>query len=467
MDQFGNLSLDDGFERTIRDEDIIGISNLSISDNVHKIPVQVLNRYMPHFPISPSPLRNSLTFVEPFGDEMDIDEFEEDVGVRDILNENVLQEELISKKTPEVTFLVPEHGYEPQSLKREQLKAKQLKAKRNEGLIEDQMVHKDVKAKSQEQEGDSPNSAAVLKALLSPTSLGVAAAAKIDGISLPSQITLKDEATQDEGIEEIKDSVSEGLAIDDMKEHLRSRSKLHPIHVSINNHHYYYPESERYFSSAKPLIYQDDRYNMEEPMMHRDVRYQLPLPWSSKSRPVSRGSYAFMSYLQLFLNCITVTATFSFITSLIRTVKTDIKSTWEHRKLELDFQSSRCKVQYLTNKCDIQGRPALQEQCQRWEQCMNRNNDIFFRARSTLSAKLFGEIINSFIEPIGWKALLVILMGLVVWCFCSNFLLGFARAKSYYGDAAQQTLLHQRKQLFLGEDDDMKGRSKGKSLKDH
>lgn len=467
MDQFGNLSLDDGFDRTIRDEDIIGISNLSISDNVHKIPAQVLNRYMPHFPTSPSPLRNALTFVETLGDQMDIDE--EDAGVRnseneneDVLQKDVLQEELLRNRTPQVTFLVPDYGHESQSSKREQLKAKQ-----KEESIGDEVIHRDDKVKPQEQEGDIANSAAVLKALLSPTSLGVAAAAKIDGISLPSQVTHEDKTTQDEDIEEIEDPSSKGIAVNDMKEHLRSRSKLQPIHVSINNHHYYYPESKRYFSSATPPVYQDARYNMEEPLMHQDAKYKLPLPWSSKSRPVSRGSYAFMSYLQLFLNCITVTAIFSFITSLIRTIKTDIKSIWEHRKLELDFQSSRCKVQYLSNKCDIQGRPALQEQCQRWEQCMNRNNDIFFRARSTLSAKLFGEIINSFIEPIGWKALLVISMGMVVWCFCSNFLLGFARAKSYYGVAAQQTLLHQRKQLFLKEDDDTKDRSKGKSLKYH
>lgn len=184
-----------------------------------------------------------------------------------------------------------------------------------------------------------------------------------------------------------------------------------------------------------------------------DEPYRLPVPWSSSCRPVSKNAYTFVSYLQLFLNFITVVVLFSFVTSLVRSLKTDITSSWNHKRLELEYESINCKNLYAINECTLGDKPALLDQCQQWEQCMNRDNNLFFRARTTLGAQLFGEVINSFVEPIGWKALLVVMLGLAIWCFSSNFLLGYMRAKSYYGDATQQYLLQQRRQLFLKDED--------------
>lgn len=448
MEQFSSLSLDDKFHREVAcEEDPIGISKLSLSDQTNRIPPQVLSKYMAHFPALSSPLRNSFSYVETTTDEMDIDEYDKECIPSE--SQEMGEVENNGSNSTRVTFAVPEM--------RKKSKPSIDEVSVEKAPIEPEEMER--KNGCDAENKDSTDSKAVIKALLSPTSLGVAAAAKIEGFPLPDSHTAMNESSLEENCGSIADRKDyQSIDIDSLKQDLRKRSKHQPIQVSINNHHHYYQDPAGYRT-----MQQCEAANGKQMQpLHGDSRYQLPVPWSSESRPLSRGSYMFMSYLQLFLNAITVAAVFTVVTAFFRTLKTDIKSSWEHRRLELAYESSRCKIHYLTNKCNLGGRPALQEQCQAWEQCMNRNNDIFFRARSTLSAKLFGEIVNSFIEPIGWKALLVILMGVIIWCFCSNFLLGFARAKSYYGDASRQTSIrqeHRKRPLFLTQDSQRQGDS--------
>ncbi|QLG70489.1 hypothetical protein HG535_0A04290 [Zygotorulaspora mrakii] len=440
MDQFGSLSIEDEFESKLTEDELLSISTLSISDASQRLSANILNKYMQHFPTSPSPLRNSTNFLEAFSDEMDVDEefVEQD---KETITESI---HTIEEALPKVTFELPDIG-------RKRIEKEKVVEKKG---------HKEkarVKSKSDKEDNAEEinvNSKQVFKALLSPTSLGIAAATKIEGLPV-------EYAPHEENESKLAEThncfttqtASTGWDSAEIKEELRLRNKTQPIQVSINNHHHYYPSTGGYYteSESAPFIYkQQTGYDRQQDVsMHEYDKLKLPVPWSENSRPFSKHSYDIMSYLQLFLNCITITTIFSFITSFIRTLRKDIKSTWEHRKLELNYESSLCKNHYLANECHIQVRPALKEQCQQWDLCMNRNNDIFFRARSTLSAKLFGEIINSFIEPIGWKALSVVIISIVVWSFCSNFLLGFARAKSYYGAPSRQLLALQQEQQLL------------------
>lgn len=84
MDSFGNLSIGDNFTSGMEhgDEELVGLSNLSISKNGPTLSPQLINRFMPHFPSSPSPLRNALDFSVSKGDEeendlMEIDEVDD------------------------------------------------------------------------------------------------------------------------------------------------------------------------------------------------------------------------------------------------------------------------------------------------------------------------------------------------------------------------------------------------------
>lgn len=449
MERFSNLSIDDELDKTIKEEDLMRLSNLSISDEIHKVsvPPQVFSKYMQHSPVCPSPLRNAVQ-LEPVADKMDIDEpLDEDVD-----NDQGAGDGAILVQNSQDTFESREIQRGGQSISSRLLPNKQFSGGEisqndrhtdsNEGETKAEVSELD-ESDSKESE-ESLHRAAVIKALLSPTSLGVAAAAKIDGIPVEPSTPVTRPAPKEIHESNENSSNTTGVDFTNLKDELKWRSRGQPIHVSINHHHYYpNMDGNRSFEQewARPV-------NSEY-----DEPYKLPVPWSSSCKPVSRNAYSFMSYLQLFLNFITVVVIFSFVTSLVRSLKTDITSSWNHKRLELEYESVNCKNLYAINECTLGNKPALQGQCRQWEQCINRDNDLFFRARTTLGAQLFGEVINSFVEPIGWKALIVAMLGLAIWCFSSNFLLGYVRAKSYYGDTTQQYLEQQRRQLFLKDED--------------
>lgn len=440
------LSIEDELDKTIKDEDLIRLSNLSISDEIGKMSPHVLTKFMPHSPACPSPLRNSVQ-LEPATDKMDVDEPLDNEDESDKKNGTGIsslqrsQETLDSRPPQDSREMSPTPTPAP------------TKPENEETLSQDDNVSNEKEEVSELDESDLKEDeatvyrGAVIKALLSPTSLGIAAAAKTDGIPIESSPARFSDVTPREiNSRTRKPSDANSTAIDftNLKDELRWRSKSQPIQISINHHHYY-PNTDFY----QPLA-QDPSRPMESE--HYEP-YKLPVPWSAKCKPVSKNSYAFVSYLQLFLNFLTVVVLFSFITSLVRSLKTDITSSWNHKRLELEYESINCKNLYAINQCTLGDKPALLDQCHQWEKCMNRDNNLFFKARTTLGAQLFGEVINSFVEPIGWKALIVVMLGLAIWCFSSNFLLGYVRAKSYYGDAAQQYLLQQCRQLFLKDED--------------
>lgn len=63
-----------------------------------------------------------------------------------------------------------------------------------------------------------------------------------------------------------------------------------------------------------------------------------------------------------------------------------------------------CAKSYVDNKCGGGDRlPALETVCENWERCMNRDPAKVGRAK--VSAQTMAIIINSFIDPISWKAI--------------------------------------------------------------
>ncbi|GCE96977.1 hypothetical protein ZYGM_000084 [Zygosaccharomyces mellis] len=447
MEKFGRLSIEDELDKTIREEDLVRLSNLSISDEAGRMPPQVLTKFMQYSPVCPSPLRNAV-LLDPLVDRMDIDEpLEEDINDKNENTATVLlqrSQDTLKEYTPrDVRRTSPIPSPTKPENNEESSQGNSIIRNTGEGMKEEVSELDESELKEDE---ENIRRRAGIRTLLSPTSLGVAAAAKIDGIPIESSAQLSPAVPKEvhDKTRKFPDAGSTGIDSANLKDDLRWRSKSQPIQVSINHHHYY-PDAHGY----RPFV-KDWPRPVESGY---DEPYRLPVPWSSSCRPVSKNAYTFVSYLQLFLNFITVVVLFSFVTSLVRSLKTDITSSWNHRRLELEYESINCKNLYAINECTLGDKPALLDQCQQWEQCMNRDNNLFFRARTTLGAQLFGEVINSFVEPIGWKALLVVMLGLAIWCFSSNFLLGYMRAKSYYGDATQQYLLQQRRPLFLKDED--------------
>ncbi|KAG0669447.1 hypothetical protein C6P45_003800 [Maudiozyma exigua] len=196
-----------------------------------------------------------------------------------------------------------------------------------------------------------------------------------------------------------------------------------PIHVSINNNNNFYYQDPNTLNQQQYMI-ENDKY-----IPDHDT---LPRPWSPKSSPVSRIAYNFYSYLQLTLNSLTGTIIIWFIVSAI---KKDIYSLWYSDQRQLFLESQSCQEDWLINDCEHNmNLPALTDRCNEWHICMTRDNNKLFGTRSIRIVTLLGQLINGFIQPIGWKPVTVILIGIITWLFLTNFLMGFLRAKYYYNE---------------------------------
>lgn len=86
----------------------------------------------------------------------------------------------------------------------------------------------------------------------------------------------------------------------------------------------------------------------------------------------------------------------------------------------------QCSRQYIENRCSPELRvPAMEKACSTWEACMKRDPSTLGRAK--LSAETFAEVINSLIDPISYKTMMFILLGVFGTMFASNYAFNAAR----------------------------------------
>lgn len=120
--------------------------------------------------------------------------------------------------------------------------------------------------------------------------------------------------------------------------------------------------------------------------------------------------YILSLYLQLLLNFFVVSIALYLAYSFIKTVKADVNIKTENYISDALQEISLCSREYYRNKCDPEGgkvrAPALEKACTMWSKCMNRDPTLV--GRSKLSAETFADIVNGFVKPISWKALVFI-----------------------------------------------------------
>jgi len=69
---------------------------------------------------------------------------------------------------------------------------------------------------------------------------------------------------------------------------------------------------------------------------------------------------------------------------------------------------SHCSKQYIDNRCSPELRvPAMEKACMAWEACMKKDPSITGRAK--LHAETFAEVINSLVDPISYKTMVLYL----------------------------------------------------------
>lgn len=109
--------------------------------------------------------------------------------------------------------------------------------------------------------------------------------------------------------------------------------------------------------------------------------------------------------VNLSLFSLAVYVVFGFVSA----IRTEFDHAAEEASDSILAEMATCARSYVDNKCAGGSRlPALETVCENWERCMNRDPAKIGRAK--VSAHTMAIIINSFIDPISWKA--------IVWSLC-------------------------------------------------
>ncbi|KAL9102086.1 MAG: hypothetical protein Q9163_002735 [Psora crenata] len=111
------------------------------------------------------------------------------------------------------------------------------------------------------------------------------------------------------------------------------------------------------------------------------------------------------TYIQFLLNCFFAFCLMYVLYGVFSTIRHDIDERALMESSEILAEMAICAREFKDNRCERDTRvPAMESVCNGWEKCMAR--DPYMVGRSRLSAGMFAEIFNSFIEPISIKAII-------------------------------------------------------------
>jgi len=109
-------------------------------------------------------------------------------------------------------------------------------------------------------------------------------------------------------------------------------------------------------------------------------------------------------YVQFLLNCFFAFCMMYVLYGFYSTICHDIEERAMMESSDILAEMAACAHEFKENRCDRDSRvPAMETVCNNWEKCMQR--DPLKVGRSRLSAGMFAEIFNGFIEPISLKAI--------------------------------------------------------------
>lgn len=109
-------------------------------------------------------------------------------------------------------------------------------------------------------------------------------------------------------------------------------------------------------------------------------------------------------YVQFLLNIFLAVCVMYVLYGIFSTISNDITERAMMESSDILAEMAVCAREFKENKCERDSRvPAMETVCNSWEKCMQR--DPYKVGRSRLSAGVFAEIVNSFIEPISLKSI--------------------------------------------------------------
>lgn len=137
-------------------------------------------------------------------------------------------------------------------------------------------------------------------------------------------------------------------------------------------------------------------------------------------------------YLQLLFNIVIVAILMYLLYLFVDTIGTDINNKVENYVSDISEEIALCAREYERNRCYLEHNraPAIERTCTHWKKCMSRNPHLL--GKSKLTAETFADIINGFVRPISWKALIILALISFGSLFVTNFAFGCYRNTSEY-----------------------------------
>jgi hypothetical protein len=110
------------------------------------------------------------------------------------------------------------------------------------------------------------------------------------------------------------------------------------------------------------------------------------------------------TYIQFFTNGFFFLVTVFGVWTAFSAIKADVDKAAQESIARASEEIGQCARDYVDNRCVYDQRaPSLKQICSDWEVCMGRDANQVGRAR--VSASVLAGIINNFVEPISYKAM--------------------------------------------------------------
>ncbi|KAE8353094.1 Di-sulfide bridge nucleocytoplasmic transport domain-containing protein [Aspergillus coremiiformis] len=125
-------------------------------------------------------------------------------------------------------------------------------------------------------------------------------------------------------------------------------------------------------------------------------------------------------WAQLIVNLSLFSLAVYVVFGFVSAIRAEFDQAAEEESDTILAEMASCAKSYVDNKCGGGDRlPALETVCENWERCMNRDPAKVGRAK--VSAHTMAIIINSFIDPISWKAIMFFLATISTVTVVSNW----------------------------------------------
>lgn len=173
------------------------------------------------------------------------------------------------------------------------------------------------------------------------------------------------------------------------------------------------------------------------------------LPGSMKPQPQSlhrtkrwdpRIPYVLLLYLQLVLNVLLVATLIYLGYLVVSTLRADINQKVEMWISDALNEISACSKDYYRNKCHNDDQhtraPALEQTCNEWEKCMNRDPQQL--ARSMVTAETLADVLNAFVHRLSLKSLATLFFLVLCSIFVSH--VSFAKHKEWNDGGYEQKI---------------------------